>query len=124
MIQFGFYKKKRVTKLNLKKKTESKPVQTDRFRFGLIWFFRIKNGSNRLGRFFSFWLGFFGLSRFFSGLGSVRFFQFQTYKTETEPVGFFKILIGLIDFFSRFSFFGYFFLLSRFSRFFDFFTHP
>jgi hypothetical protein len=52
-----------------------------------------------LGRFFQFWLGFFGLSRFFSGLGSVRFFQFQTYKTETEPVGFFKILIGLIDFF-------------------------
>jgi hypothetical protein len=30
-------------------------------------------------------------------LDSVWFFQFQAYKT--EPVGFFKILIGLIDFF-------------------------
>jgi hypothetical protein len=39
-------------------------------------------------------------------LGSILFFQFQAYKTETEPVGFFKILIG---FFSRFGFFGYFF---------------
>jgi hypothetical protein len=55
-----------------------------------------------------FWLSFFGWLGFglvFSvslGFGSVfsglaRFglvFQFQTYKTETEPVGFFKILIG------------------------------
>jgi len=48
-----------------------------------------------------------GLARFFC-LGSVRFFfLFQAYKT--EPVGFFKILIGLIGFFSRFGFFGYFF---------------
>jgi len=43
--------------------------------------------------------GFSGLARFFSGLGLVRFFRFQTYKTKTEPVGFVKILIGLIDFF-------------------------
>jgi hypothetical protein len=55
-----------------------------------------------------FWLSFFGWLGFglvFSvslGFGSVfsglaRFglvFQFQTYKTETEPVGFFKNLIG------------------------------
>jgi hypothetical protein len=27
-------------------------------------------------------------------LNSVWFFQFQAYKTKTEPVGFFKILIG------------------------------
>jgi hypothetical protein len=45
-------------------------------------------------------------SLFFSGFGSVRFFQFQAYKTKTEPIGFFKILIG---FFLRFGFFGYFF---------------
>jgi len=37
-------------------------------------------------------LGFFSFARFFSDLGSVCFFRFQTYKT--EPVGFFKILIG------------------------------
>jgi len=64
-----------------------------------------------LAQFFS------GLARFFSGLGSVQFFRFQAYKTETEPAGFFKILIG---FFSRFGFFGYFFLFSRFNWFFDF----
>jgi hypothetical protein len=49
-----------------------------------------------LARFFPVWLGF----------GSVRFFG---YKTETEPAGFFKNLIGLIGFFFRFGFFGYFF---------------
>jgi hypothetical protein len=53
-----------------------------------------------LARFFS------GLSRVFSGLGSILFFRFQAYKTETEPVGFLKILIG---FFSLFDFFSYFF---------------
>jgi len=82
-----------------------KPVQ-----IGLAWFFR-------------FWLGFLGfgsvfvgLARFFSGFffvsvrfGTVRFFWFFAYKTETEPAGFFKILIGLIDFFFQFSFFSFFF---------------
>jgi hypothetical protein len=38
-----------------------------------------------------------------------QFFRFQAYKTETELVGFFKILIDLIGFFSRFFFFNYFF---------------
>ena len=69
--------------------------------------------------FFRFWLGFFGLARFFRfgsvlaqfgsvffrffvGFGSVRFFG---YKTETEPAGFFKKLIG----FFLFGFFSYFF---------------
>jgi hypothetical protein len=61
-----------------------KPVQTD-----LLGFFRFG----------------FGLAQFFSGL--VWFFWFQAYKTETEPVDFFKILVG---FFSRFGFFSYFFL--------------
>jgi hypothetical protein len=35
--------------------------------------------------------GFFGLTRFF--------FQFQAYKTDTKPVGFLNIIIGLIGFF-------------------------
>jgi len=59
-----------------------------------------------LARFFSVWLGFSGLARFFFwffvGFGSVRFGFF-------EPAGFFKNLIGLIVFFFRFGFFGYFF---------------
>jgi hypothetical protein len=77
----------------LKKKTETEPKlgQTDRF-----WFFREKTG---LARFSSFGLVFsnFGsvfsilarffpiLARFFFGFGSVRFFWFFAYKTETEP---------------------------------------
>jgi hypothetical protein len=67
---------------------KSKPVQTDRFQFGLVQFLWKKTGSNQLGSVFL-WFG----SVFFS-LGSVRFFQFQAYKTGTKPVGFLKILIG------------------------------
>ena len=51
-------------------------------------------------QFKSVWLGFSSLTRFFLvllGLGSIRFFQFQVFKT--EPVSFLKILIGLICFF-------------------------
>jgi hypothetical protein len=71
-----------------------------------------------LARFFSVWLGFSGLARFWLGFGSVfcrfrfgsvRFFRFFVYKTETEPAGFFKNLIGLVGFFFRFGFFGCFF---------------
>jgi hypothetical protein len=114
-------KKKKVTKQK-KTETKPKPVQTDRFRFGS--FFLDKN------RFKLVWLGFFGLARFFLvwlgffrfGFDSVRFFQFQTYKTETEAIGFFKNLIG---FFSQFGFFCYFFTgflgLISFSVFF---AHP
>jgi hypothetical protein len=54
----------------------------------------------------SFWLGFFLV--FFR----FQFFRFQAYKTEIEPVGFFKILIS------------FFFRFSRFNRFFSFFAHP
>jgi hypothetical protein len=57
----------------------------------------------------------------------VRFFRFQTYKLKpnrTEPVGFFKILIGLIGFFHGSVFLIIFFRFSRFNRFFDFFAHP
>jgi hypothetical protein len=42
-----------------------------------VQFFRTKTGSNRFGSVFP-----------------VRFFRFQAYKTKTEPIGFFKILIG------------------------------
>jgi len=61
--QTGFFKKKQ----NRFKPTsfgsvilEQKPVQTDRFRFDSVF-------------------------SFFSGFGSVQFFQFQTYKIKTEP---------------------------------------
>jgi len=66
--------------------------------FGSV-FFRAKTGSNRFGsvfpvlaRFFRFGSVFPVLARFFSGFlsvsvrfGSVRFFRFFAYKTETEP---------------------------------------
>jgi hypothetical protein len=83
-----------------------KPVQT-----GLARFFRFWLGFLDFGSVFSVWLGFSGLARFFSGFlsVSVRFgsvFRFLIYKTETEPAGFFKKLIGLIGFFFRFGFFG------------------
>ena len=108
MIIFGSVRflSKKITKPKFfffKKKTETepKPGQTDRFRFG---FFMAKTGSNRFGsvfpvlaRFSRFGSVFFP---FFVGFGSVRFFRFFGYKTETEPAGFFKNLIGLIVFFS------------------------
>jgi len=112
-FQFGsVFIKKQVTKPKFKKKTKTEPksVQTDRFRFSLVRFGLVFLDKNRfkpvwLG-FFPVWLGFF---RFW--FGSVRFSRFQSYKTKTEPVGFFKILIG---FFSRFGFFDYFFRFNRF----------
>jgi hypothetical protein len=104
---------------------EPKPVQTGRFRFGFLGQKPVQAGLTRFFRFDSFWLVFFRFGSVFSGFGSVRFFRFEAYKTETEPVGFFKILIGSIGFFSRFGFFGYFFFwFSRFNRFFSFFAHP
>ena len=86
---------------------EQKPVQT-----GLTWFFWFGSvasvwlgclGFFQFDSVFSVCLGFFPV---FFGLGSIRFFRFQAYKTETESVSFFKILIS---FFLRFGFFGYFF---------------
>jgi hypothetical protein len=90
-----------------KPETETEPVQTDRFRFDFVILGKkpVQTGLTRffpgLARFFSVWLGFFGF-------GSVWFFQFQAYKTKTDPnrLVFFKILISLIGFFSRFGFFG------------------
>jgi hypothetical protein len=61
------------------KKTETKPKlgQTDRFRFGSGRFLGKKPVQTGLARFFQFWLGFFGLTRFFRfGLVLARFFWF------------------------------------------------
>jgi hypothetical protein len=44
-----------------------KPTGFGSVWFGLVWFFRIKTGSNQFGSAFS------GLALFFSGLDSVRF---------------------------------------------------
>jgi hypothetical protein len=117
----------------------------DYFRFGSVFIkksnqikFFLKNPKPNRNRFKTTHFGFFFLNQFFwfgsvffqfgsvfFGLGLVRFFQFQAYKIETEPVGFFKILIGWIGFFSRFRFFRlFFFWFSRFNQFFGFFAHP
>jgi hypothetical protein len=55
VIIFGLVRflSKKVTKPNLKKK-KPKPVQTDQFRFGLVFF-----GQKPV------WLGFLGLAQFF-----------------------------------------------------------
>jgi hypothetical protein len=110
VIIFGsvWFLSKKVTKpiFFLKQKTETGSNRPVSVRFG---FFRAKTGSNRFGSvfpvlarfsrfwlgFFWFWLGFFPVFCRFR-FGSVRFF---VYKTETEPAGFFKKLIGLIGFF-------------------------
>jgi hypothetical protein len=72
---------KKVTKTGFKKnRNRIEPVQTDRFWFGLVIL-----GKNQ---FKPVWLDFrFGSVFFpvFFGLGSVWFFRFQAYKTETEP---------------------------------------
>jgi len=81
---------KKITKPKFKKKTETGSNRLDSVRFG---FLKQKPVQTGLAHFFPIWLGFF---LFFFDLGSVRF-------------GFFKILIVLIGFFSRFGFFSYFF---------------
>jgi hypothetical protein len=110
-------------------RTETGSNRSVSVRFGFLGQKPVQTGLARFSGFcsvFSVWLGFFGLARFFRfgsvlarfglvffpffvGFGSVRFFWFFVYKTETEPAGFFKKLIGLIGFFFRFGFFGYFF---------------
>jgi len=113
MIIFGSVRflSKKVTKPKLfffEKKPKPNRNRVKPTGFGSVRFFRAKTGSNRFGsvfpvlaRFFSVWLGFFGLARFWLGLArffsgflsvSVRFFRFFAYKT--EPAGFFKNLIG------------------------------
>jgi hypothetical protein len=102
----------------LKKKTETgsnRPVSV-RFVFlgqKPVWLGFSGFGSvfSSFGLVFSVWLGFSGFFRFFVGFGSVRFFRFFGYKTETEPAGFFKNLIGLIGFFFGSVFLVIFFLV-------------
>jgi hypothetical protein len=81
----------------LKKKPKPNRNRVKPTGFGSVRFFRAKTGSNRFGsvfpvlaRFSRFWLSFFGLARFFPvfyrfRIGSVQFFWFFAYKTETEP---------------------------------------
>jgi hypothetical protein len=95
---------KKVTKpIFLKKKTELKPVQTDRFRFGSVRFFREKTGSKRFDSVFrfgsvlaQFFIRFFSVQVRFGSVFSVSGLKNQN---RTETVSFFKILIGLISFF-------------------------
>jgi hypothetical protein len=93
-VRFGFYKKKIIKPNFFFKKTETEPklVQTDRFLFGSVLFFQDKTGSNwfdsifsGLDRFFRHCSVFFQFGSVFFGWGSIQFFQFQAYKTETEP---------------------------------------
>jgi hypothetical protein len=57
--------------------------------FGSVRFLGQKPVQIGFGSVFSVWLGFFNLAWFFFlvwvRFGSVRFFRFQAYKTETEP---------------------------------------
>jgi hypothetical protein len=110
VIVFGSVRflSKKITKLKLlffwkKTETEPKPGQTDRFQFGFLGQKPVWLVFPVLARFFPVWLGFFLVFCRFR-FGSV--FLVFCYKTETEPAGFFKNLIG---FFFRFGFFSYFF---------------
>jgi hypothetical protein len=105
-FQFGsvFIKKNNQTEIFFLKKLKPNRNRFKPTGFGSVRFFRTKTGSNRFGSFFPVWLGFFGFGSVFSGLGSVRFSSVFSVpglknRNRTEPVGFFKILIGLIDFF-------------------------
>jgi hypothetical protein len=77
-VRFGFYKKK-VTK-PIKKKP--KPVQTNRFQFGLV--FRIKTGSNRVGSVF------FRFGSFISVWVRFGFFGFRLIKPKPNRLIFLK----------------------------------
>jgi hypothetical protein len=80
------------------KKTETSSNRPVSVRFGFLKQKPVQTGLARFFRFGSV------LARFFLfGFGSVWFFWFHAYKT--EPVGFFKILIGVIGFFHGLVFF-------------------
>jgi hypothetical protein len=64
---------------------EKKPVQTDRFRFGFLEKKPVQTGLARFFRFGSVWLGFSGLTRFFSGFFSVRFGFFGSRLKKPKP---------------------------------------
>jgi len=117
-------------KIYAKKEIKITASRDDYFRFGLVFIKKIiepkffKKNQNRVK---PVWLGFLDFSSVFSGFGSVfrfgsgffpdffglvsvRFFWFFAY--ETEPAGFFKILIGLIVFFTVWFFQLFFFQFS------------
>ena len=118
MIIFGsvrFLSKKVIKpKFFLKKKTETGSNRPVSVRFGFFGKKPVQTGLARFSRFgsvFPVWLGFF--SSFFR----FRFGSVFSYKTKTEPAGFFKILIGSV-------FSVIFFRFSRFYQFFGFFLTP
>jgi hypothetical protein len=88
-------------------KKKPKPGQTDRFRFGSV-FLGQKPVQTGLARFFRFWLGFLRFGSVFSGFGSVffslaRFFRFGSVLARFGSV-FFRFFVGSVRFFR---FFGY-----------------
>ena len=132
MIIFSlvWFLSKKITKLKFFKKNRNRFKLTG---FGLVRFFRTKTGSNWFDSIFSVWIGFpvwisfsvwlsfSGLTWFFFVWFRFSFFGFRLIKpkpNQTEPIGFFKILIG----FFHSSIFSVIFF--RFSWFFSFFTHP
>jgi hypothetical protein len=75
--------------LNLKKNTATNQNWFKLTGFGSVLLFRTKISSNRFGLVFPVWLGFSGLTRFFSGffgLGSVQFgfFGFRLIKPKSN----------------------------------------
>jgi len=119
-------KKSNQTEFFFKKKP--KPVQTDRFRFGSVRFFRAKTGSNWFGSVFSVWLGFFPVwlgffSSFFRfGFGSGSVFSVPGLKNRNRTGWFFQ---NFNRFFFTVRFFRlFFFQFSWFNRFFGFFEYP
>jgi len=103
-FRFGSVFIKKITKPNFfKKKIKTGSNRPVSVRFGFLGKKPVQIGLARFSQFclnfFRFWLFFPGLARFwlsffpvwlifsgfFPGLGSVRFFLFFGYKTETEP---------------------------------------
>jgi len=106
-----FIKKSNQPEFFLKNQNRFKPTS-----FGSLWFGFFGQKPVWLG-FGLFWLSFF---RF--GFGLVRFFGFRLIKSKPNRSVFFKILIGLIDFFFMVRFLQLFFF--QFSQFFGLFAHP
>jgi hypothetical protein len=107
MIIFGsvyFYIKKII-----KLKFFLKKIETGSNRPVSVRFLGQKPVQTVLVRFFLFSSVFSQFGSFFFGLGSVRLFQFQAYKTKPNRTGWFYQNFNRI--FSQFDFFNYFFLI-------------
>jgi hypothetical protein len=103
LVRFDFYKK--IIKLKYLKK-KPKPIQTDRFQFGLVFYDK--------NRFKPVWLGFFPVFFVWVRFG---FFDFILIKLKPNRTG--RFFQNFNWFSSRFGFFDYFF-----SGLIDFFIHP